>query len=124
MYCSRLFTETVLKENSLISYGYKKVKPQFYSIMVKQEEVRSVAENARINLSDEEVEKFSEEFEEILNVFNKLEEVDTEDVEPAFHPIETGSESREDSEEETLDKEQVFQNTENEEDGFFKGPSV
>ncbi len=92
--------------------------------MVNVDEVKRVAENARINLEDEEAEKFSEEFEKILEVFDKLDEIDTEDVEPAFHPVEVEPESREDVEEETLDKEEVFQNTENEEDGYFKGPSV
>lgn len=92
--------------------------------MVGKQEVEKVAENARINLSEDEAEKFSEEFEAILDVFDRLEEVDTEDVEPAFHPIDTGSNSREDEKEETLSKEEVFRNTGNQEDGWFKGPSV
>ena len=92
--------------------------------MVSEKEVRSVAENARVNLEDEEVEKFALEFEEILEVFGKLEEIATEEVEPAFHPIDTEPETREDEVEETLDKEEAFSNTGNEEDGHFKGPSV
>ncbi len=92
--------------------------------MVDAEEVEKVAENARINISVEEAEEFALDFEETLNMFETLDEINTEDVEPAFHPVETESKSREDEEEETLDKEQVFQNTENEEDGYFKGPSA
>ena len=92
--------------------------------MVDTEEVKQVAENARIKISDEEAEGFTEDFQEILEMFETLDEVDTEDVEPSFHPVETESKTREDEEEETLEKEKVFQNTENEEDGYFKGPSV
>ncbi len=92
--------------------------------MVEKTEVKKVSENARINLSEEETEKFSKEFETILEVFNKLEEIDTENVEPAFHPIDVEPEKREDNEEETLTEEEVFQNTENEEEGWFKGPSA
>lgn len=92
--------------------------------MVSVEKVKDVAENARIKLEDGEAEKFAEEFENILEVFDKLDDIDTEDVEPAFHPIDTGAESREDVREECLDREEVFANTENEEDGYFKGPSV
>lgn len=92
--------------------------------MVSVEKVKDVAENARINLEDEEAEQFAEEFEKILEVFDSLDEVDTEDVEPAFQPIEVDPETREDEKEECLDKEEVFANTDNEEDGFFKGPSV
>ncbi|MFB6099872.1 MAG: Asp-tRNA(Asn)/Glu-tRNA(Gln) amidotransferase subunit GatC [Candidatus Nanohalobium sp.] len=92
--------------------------------MVDAEEVRQVAENARIKVEDGEAENFAEDFEDILEMFETLDEIDTEGVEPAFHPVETGSKAREDEEEETLEKEKVFQNTENEEDGYFKGPSA
>lgn len=92
--------------------------------MVQTEEVKDVAENARITLEDEEAEKFAEEFEDILDMFETLDEVDTEDVEPSFHPVEVSPETREDEVGETLEKEEVFQNADNEEDGFFKGPSA
>lgn len=92
--------------------------------MVDVEKVKDVAKNARINLEEDEAEQFAEEFENILEVFDKLDKIDTENVEPAFHPIDTGSEAREDVKEETLDKEEVFQNTDNEEDGYFKGPAI
>ncbi|MFB6181040.1 MAG: Asp-tRNA(Asn)/Glu-tRNA(Gln) amidotransferase subunit GatC [Candidatus Nanohalobium sp.] len=92
--------------------------------MVDAEEVKKVAGNARIKLEDEEIQQFTEEFEDILEMFETLDEINTEDVEPAFHPVETESRSREDEKEETLDREQVFQNTENKEDGYFKGPSA
>lgn len=93
-------------------------------IMVDAEKVEDVAENARINLEEDEAEKFAQEFENILEVFDKLDKIDTEDIEPAFHPIDTGSRTREDIKEDTLEKEKVFRNTNNEEDGYFKGPSV
>ena len=92
--------------------------------MVDKEEVKQVAENARIDITEEEAEEFSKEFENILEKFEKISEVDTEDVEPAFHPVEIEASSRDDEEEKTLDRKETFQNTENEEDGFFKGPSV
>lgn len=92
--------------------------------MVDQEEVLRVAENARIDISDEEAEEFTGDFESILEMFDTIEEVDTEDVEPAFHPIDVEPETREDEEEETLAHDQVFQNTDNEEDNKVKGPSV
>lgn len=92
--------------------------------MVDVEEVKSVAENARIKVTDEEAKEFTEDFQEILGMFETLDQVDTEGVEPSFHPVETESKTREDQKEETLGREEVFQNTENEEDGYFKGPSV
>ncbi|MFB6116158.1 MAG: Asp-tRNA(Asn)/Glu-tRNA(Gln) amidotransferase subunit GatC [Candidatus Nanosalina sp.] len=92
--------------------------------MVDVEQVKDVAENARINIDEEEAEEFAEEFDSILEMFDKLDEIDTEDVEPAFHPIDVEPETREDREGETLDRDEAFRNTDNEEDGFFKGPSA
>ncbi|WEL23289.1 Asp-tRNA(Asn)/Glu-tRNA(Gln) amidotransferase subunit GatC [Candidatus Nanohalovita haloferacivicina] len=92
--------------------------------MVDVETVKKVAKNARIKLEEGEAEEFKEDFDNILEKFSSLDEVDTEDVEPAFHPVEVESKTRPDEKEETLDREEVFQNTDNEEEGFFKGPSA
>lgn len=92
--------------------------------MVDVEDVKRVAENSRIEVEEEEAEDLAEEFEDILEMFETLDDVDTEDIEPAFHPTDVESETREDEVGETLDREEVFRNTENEEDGFFKGPSA
>ena len=92
--------------------------------MVDKEDVERVAENARIDLEEGEASEFAEELEEILEVFSKIEDVDTEDAEPSFHPVDISPSSRKDEEGETLSFEEVFANTENEEDGKFKGPSV
>jgi len=72
--------------------------------MVSTQKVKDVAENARINLEEDEAKRFAKEFESILEVFDKLDQIDTDDVEPAFHPIDTGSEARKDIKEESLDK--------------------
>lgn len=92
--------------------------------MVDTEEVEEVAENARLELTDDEVEGFTEDFDEVLEMFQKIEKVDTEDTEPAFHPVDVGSDTREDEVEESLSFEEVFANTDNEEDSKFKGPSA
>lgn len=89
-----------------------------------KEEVEKVAENARINLEDEEAEGLSQDFNEILGMFETLDKIDTEDVEPSFHPVDVENNSRSDEKESTLGKKEVFKNTKNEEEGFFKGPSA
>lgn len=89
--------------------------------MVDEEEVRKTAENARLKLSDDEVEAFTSDFEKILDMFSTLDDLEA-DEEPAFHPVDIEPDTREDVEEDTLSREETFQNTDNEEDGFFKGP--
>lgn len=92
--------------------------------MVEKEEVLEVAENARIDIDSDEAEQFTEDFEKILEMFSKLEKVDTEDVEPAFHPVDVEPETRDDEKEDCLSQEEVFRNTDNEKENSFKGPSV
>jgi aspartyl-tRNA(Asn)/glutamyl-tRNA(Gln) amidotransferase subunit C len=49
---------------------------------LSHDDVRHIAKLARLNLSDEEVEKFSKELTSILKYVDKLQEVDTKGVEP------------------------------------------
>jgi len=92
--------------------------------VVDVERVEDVAENARIKIGRDEAEEFADQFEDILGMFDKLDKIDTKDVEPAFHPVNVEPELRSDEREETLERKKVFQNTENNEEGYFKGPSA
>lgn len=53
--------------------------------MLSQEEVRNIAHLARIELSDQEVEQFGREMSSILEYIQKLNELETENVEPIGH---------------------------------------
>lgn len=53
--------------------------------MLTQEEVFHIAELARIRLTKEEAEKYQRDLSAILSYFEKLQEVDTENVEPIGH---------------------------------------
>ena len=92
--------------------------------MVEKREVQRAANNARLNLTEKEVQKFTDEFEEILSQFEKIQKVETGDAEPAFHPIDVETRRRKDEVEEGIAQEDVFSNTENVEDKKFKGPSA
>lgn len=87
-----------------------------------KDEIQNVADNARIKLDKSELEALVEDFDEVLDMFSKLDTIDTDEVEPSFHPSETKSKTRKDKVEETV--ENPFENTENTEDRLFKGPSA
>lgn len=53
-----------------------------------QIDVKKVAQLAKIELSDAEAAKLSKQFEDILGYIQKLESVDTQGAEPAYHPFE------------------------------------
>jgi aspartyl-tRNA(Asn)/glutamyl-tRNA(Gln) amidotransferase subunit C len=65
-------------------------------IVLTKELVLELAQAACLNLTEEETEKYTQQLEVILNAFNELEEVDTEDVEPSYHPIKIPYKLRED----------------------------
>ncbi len=92
--------------------------------MLDRNTVKKVAELARLNLSEEEIEKFAEELKEIEKAFSKIREVYTTDVEPAFHPFELKNLWREDIPKESWQQELALSNTEHKENGFFKGPKI
>lgn len=90
--------------------------------MIDKKTVEHVASLARIYLTEEEIEKFSKDISGILDAFSSLNEVDTQNIKPSFHPIEMKNVMRDDKEEECLSQEEALSNAEQKEDGFFKGP--
>jgi len=86
---------------------------------VDEEEVRHVASLARVDLDEEEVERFSEQFADILAYFETLDEVPEVESEPDLVNV-----FRPDDERECLEQEEALRNAPETEDGYFKGPRV
>ena len=91
---------------------------------ITPEIVKKVAENARLNLKEDEVKKFAKEMQDILSVFEKLSEVNTQGVLPSFHPIPIKNISREDVPKQCLTREQALSLTKHKTETHFKGPKV
>ena len=53
--------------------------------MIKLSEVKHIAQLARIQFSEKELKGLQKELSSILDYFNKLEEVETKNVEPTSH---------------------------------------
>ena len=88
------------------------------------ENVQHVAKLARLNLSTEEEQTFTEQLNAILKYAEKLNELDTTDVPPTTHVLHLSNVMREDELRESLSQEKVFRNAPEEEDGQFKVPAV
>ncbi|SDR42298.1 Asp-tRNA(Asn)/Glu-tRNA(Gln) amidotransferase subunit GatC [Natronobacterium texcoconense] len=86
---------------------------------VSPEEVRHVAELARVDLADDEVDQFTRQFADILEYFETLDEVPEVDREADLVNV-----MRPDEERESLDSEEALRNAPETEDGYFKGPNV
>ncbi|AHG03672.1 aspartyl/glutamyl-tRNA amidotransferase subunit C [Halobacterium sp. DL1] len=86
---------------------------------VDAEEVRHVADLARVDLDDDAVDEFVDQFGEILEQFEALEEVPEVDSEPELVNV-----MRDDEVEDCLTQAEALANAEETEDGRFKGPKV
>ncbi len=92
------------------------------NVEINKELIEHVAEVARLKLTDKEIEKFSKELKEIIDVFSKLDKVDTKDIESSMQPVELKNMLRDDIEEKTFTQEEALSLTEHKKDGYFKGP--
>ncbi|MBI4015765.1 MAG: Asp-tRNA(Asn)/Glu-tRNA(Gln) amidotransferase subunit GatC [Candidatus Aenigmarchaeota archaeon] len=89
--------------------------------MITKETVGRVAKVARLNLTEEELEKFSHELSSIMEAFEELKKAKA-GKEPAFHPIVLRDSVRADIAEHCLTEDKALQNAEQKEGKFIKGP--
>ncbi|WP_336776379.1 Asp-tRNA(Asn)/Glu-tRNA(Gln) amidotransferase subunit GatC [Paenibacillus sp. MMO-58] len=92
------------------------------SITIK--DVEHVANLARLELSKEEKEQFTGQLNAILKYAEKLDSLDTDNVEPTSHVLPITNVMREDITRESLPIEKVLLNAPDEEDGQIKVPAV
>ena len=88
------------------------------------EEVRHLALLARVSMSDEEVELMRDQMTNILDQFEVLKEVDTQDVEPTAHSWDVETVMREDEVRPSCDKEKVLANAPQREGDFLRVKAV
>ena len=78
----------------------------------------------KLSFSSEEKEKFVTQFNQILEYIDKLNELDTKDIEPTYHVLELENVFREDKVVENFDQERVLQNAPKKNNGYFSVPKV
>ena len=86
---------------------------------LSREEVQHIAQLARVGLSEEDIARFREQLSEIVDYFQRLREVNTDDVPPTAHTLPLHNVVREDEPRPSYDKEDVLANAPRREDEFF-----
>ncbi|MFW6269164.1 MAG: Asp-tRNA(Asn)/Glu-tRNA(Gln) amidotransferase subunit GatC [Bacillota bacterium] len=92
--------------------------------MITKKEVKHIAELAHLKLTEEEVETFTRQLGDILDYFEKLDELDTEDVVPTAYTIPMKNVMREDKVEPSLNQGEVLQNAPEKKQGQFRVPPI
>ena len=89
---------------------------------ITREEVLHVAKLARLELTDEEVERLTGELGAILEAVGKVAELDLADVPPTSHPLALVNVWDADEPRESLGLDEVFANAPQREDDLFRVP--
>lgn len=94
------------------------------SSSLTQEQVQQVAKLARLNCTDEEITRLTNQLSAILEYIAQLEELDTSDVEPLAHCLPIHNIFREDVPQPSLNNEQALANAPQRDGPFFAVPKV
>ncbi len=87
-------------------------------------DVAYIAKLAKLELTEEETNRFSQDLNQVLEYVAQLEKWDTSRVEPMYHPLPTFDALRPDTPGNSLSNEAALHNAPQQEDGQFRVPKV
>ena len=90
--------------------------------VISDETIEYVGILSKLELSPEEKERAKKDMEDMLNYIDKLNELDTSDVEPMSHVVSVQNVFREDVVTNQDDRENILANAPSEQDGAFTVP--
>jgi aspartyl-tRNA(Asn)/glutamyl-tRNA(Gln) amidotransferase subunit C len=91
---------------------------------IDEAQVRKVAKLSRLDLTDAEVQEFTGQLSAILDYVEKMNELDTDGIEPLAHCLPVSNVFREDCVRESLGTEKALANAPQRDGDFFKVPKI
>ncbi|WP_096155797.1 Asp-tRNA(Asn)/Glu-tRNA(Gln) amidotransferase subunit GatC [Bacillus sp. FJAT-45066] len=91
---------------------------------ISKDQVNHVANLARLAISEEEAEMFTKQLDAIITFAEKLNELDTEDVQPTSHVLHMKNVMREDVVSSGLQIKEVLKNAPDHKDGQIRVPTI
>jgi len=91
---------------------------------IRPEEVREIATLARLDLSDQEIERMTSDLDAILGYVAALKDLDTSTVEPMTHAVPFDCPVRPDQVGTSLPIDEALQNAPRREESFFQVPRI
>jgi aspartyl-tRNA(Asn)/glutamyl-tRNA(Gln) amidotransferase subunit C len=93
-------------------------------VAISREDVLHIAELARLDIPEAEIERVCEQLGAILEAVGKVSELDLADVEPTSHPLDLVNQWAEDAPRASLPREEALTNAPDPADGSFRVPAV
>lgn len=91
---------------------------------ISKDTICKVAHLARINLNEEEIPKITQSITDILNLIDKMQAIDTSNIEPLANPHDATQRLREDCVTAINERDKLMQNAPNAQNGLFLVPKV
>ena len=91
---------------------------------IDKAQVEHIAHLARLKMTPEEITRYQHDLSNILNYFDQLNELDTENVEPTAHPLPVQNVLREDELHPSYKPDQALRNAPGQDGTFFVVPKV
>ena len=91
---------------------------------ITEDQVKKVAELARLKLDNNEVKHHAKQIEKILDYINQLEKIDTNEVPPTTRAIEVINVLRSDANNKFEDRDELLNLAPARENDFFKVPKI
>lgn len=92
--------------------------------MIKKEDVLNVAKLSSFELSEAEIEKFTKELGNIVDILDRLTKIDTEGIEPMYSSLEVVNTFREDVNKKYENSNELIELSEYSEDNVIVVPKV
>jgi len=93
-------------------------------LTISREDVEYVAALARLELTEQEIQEYTEQLNSILDYAAMLERLDTRDVVPTAHAVPLHNVLREDEVRPSINHEKALRNAPDGEAGFFRVPKI
>ncbi len=91
---------------------------------LKSDDVRNIAQLARLHLDDAEIERYAADLSSILDLVAQMQQVDTSAVEPLANPLDAEQRLRDDAVTEADQRDKFQAIAPDVADGFYRVPKV
>tara|TARA_B100000214_G_C23645362_1_gene480365 strand:- start:294 stop:581 length:288 start_codon:yes stop_codon:yes gene_type:complete len=93
-------------------------------IKISSSDVRKVAQLARLELPEDQIETYTEQIQEILTYVDQLQEIDTKNIPPTTRAVEVVNAMREDLVEVNCSREDLLNQAPQRDGDFFRVPRI
>lgn len=91
---------------------------------ISKDMVKHISMLSRLELKNEEIELYQDQLSRILDYIEKLNEVDTSEIEPTSHVLSINNVFRDDKKNITLSRDEALRNAPDGTDKFFRVPKI